>query len=255
MIANYHSHTYRCNHAEGTEEGYVLSAIQRGLQILGFSDHTPHFYPEGHSSKIRMKSDELAGYVETLRQLRHTYGHQIDIRFGLEAEYYPDLFPTLLPFLRDAGIEYLILGQHWINNEIGENYNGRPTNDVFMLERYCDQVIEAMDTGVFTYFAHPDLLNFTGDPQVYRTHMQRLCQAAAEHNLPLEINLLGLNSNRHYPNPLFWQIAAEVGCSAILGGDIHDPAHFALTEPESQARAMAAELGLTILDTIELRPL
>ena len=31
MIANYHTHTPRCNHAVGTEEEYVQAAIQRGL--------------------------------------------------------------------------------------------------------------------------------------------------------------------------------------------------------------------------------
>lgn len=41
MIANYHTHTWRCNHAVGTEREYVERAIEGGLKILGFSDHTP----------------------------------------------------------------------------------------------------------------------------------------------------------------------------------------------------------------------
>ena len=43
MTENYHTHTARCRHATGTEEEYVLAAIDRGLKILGFSDHTPLF--------------------------------------------------------------------------------------------------------------------------------------------------------------------------------------------------------------------
>ena len=46
MIANYHTHTTRCRHASGTEEAYVQAAIQGGLEILGFSDHTPYWFPE-----------------------------------------------------------------------------------------------------------------------------------------------------------------------------------------------------------------
>lgn len=42
MIANYHTHTWRCMHAEGAEEAYVRQAIRRGLHTLGFSDHTPY---------------------------------------------------------------------------------------------------------------------------------------------------------------------------------------------------------------------
>jgi len=46
MIANYHTHTPRCNHATGEERAYVEQAIKKGLKILGFSDHTPYIFPE-----------------------------------------------------------------------------------------------------------------------------------------------------------------------------------------------------------------
>lgn len=36
MIANYHTHTWRCRHADGTEREYVERAIEGGLKILGF---------------------------------------------------------------------------------------------------------------------------------------------------------------------------------------------------------------------------
>lgn len=45
MLANYHTHTWRCNHAEAGEEDYVLAAIDQGFRILGFADHTPYFFP------------------------------------------------------------------------------------------------------------------------------------------------------------------------------------------------------------------
>ena len=38
---NYHMHTYRCMHASGTDEEYVLSAIKNGYEEIGFSDHSP----------------------------------------------------------------------------------------------------------------------------------------------------------------------------------------------------------------------
>ena len=38
MIANYHTHTYRCHHADGTEREYVERAIENGLKIFGFSE-------------------------------------------------------------------------------------------------------------------------------------------------------------------------------------------------------------------------
>ena len=36
---NYHTHTFRCGHAIGNDEEYVIEAIGMGLHTLGFSDH------------------------------------------------------------------------------------------------------------------------------------------------------------------------------------------------------------------------
>ena len=51
MIANYHTHTWRCRHADGTEREYVERAIEGGLKILGFSDHSPYPFPDGYDSR------------------------------------------------------------------------------------------------------------------------------------------------------------------------------------------------------------
>ena len=53
MIANYHTHTIRCNHAKGTEREYIEQAIKEGFKILGFSDHVPQPYPDDFYSWIR----------------------------------------------------------------------------------------------------------------------------------------------------------------------------------------------------------
>ena len=53
MIANYHTHTWRCRHADGTEREYVERAIEGGLKILGFSDHSPYPFPDGYADAAR----------------------------------------------------------------------------------------------------------------------------------------------------------------------------------------------------------
>ena len=88
MIANYHTHTWRCNHAEGRESEYVQCALRRGLQILGFSDHTPYIFPGEYYSTFRMKMTQLDDYVKTVQSLREDYQGQIQIHLGLEAEFY-----------------------------------------------------------------------------------------------------------------------------------------------------------------------
>ena len=139
MRANYHTHTSRCNHAVGREEDYVKAAIDQGFSVLGFSDHTPQFFPEGYTSGIRMATEELPNYCRIIRNLRDRHSKEIRIHVGLEVEYYPALFSQLLPALRDQGIEYILLGQHFLGNEQNQPYAGAPTADEEILRRYCEQ--------------------------------------------------------------------------------------------------------------------
>lgn len=254
MLENYHTHTARCRHATGTEEEYVQKAIAGGLQILGFSDHTPFLFPGDYYSHMRMYPQELEDYVQTVLALKEKYADQIQIRLGLEVEYYPALMPDLMKLIQPYDIEYLILGQHWCGNEQDSPYNGRATEDVAHLERYCNQVIAAMDTGLFSYVAHPDLIHFTGSEDAYVQHITRLCKAAKAHNIPLEINLLGMRSDRHYPNPLFWKIAGTVGCTAVLGCDAHTPADVTDPQSESVAMQMVNDYNLTLLEHVPTLP-
>lgn len=254
MIANLHTHTRRCNHADGTEREYVECALKAGLKILGFSDHSPYVFPGGYYSWFRMKPQELEGYVKTLLSLREEYGDRIQIPIGLEMEFYPDLLPELLPILRDHPLDYLILGQHFLGNEINDHYSGHATGDKTHLQRYCDQTIDAMQSGLFTYFAHPDLLNYVGEDQAfYRSQMRRVCREANSCGMPLEINLLGMLEGKHYPSSRFWEIAAEEGCRVVLGRDAHSPKQLLNTVCEQRALEIVNRYGLELLETVELR--
>ena len=253
MIANYHTHTPRCGHAAGAEEAYIRCALEAGLQTLGFSDHTPYPFPPGHVSGFRMGLDDLADYAATVTALRSRYAGQIQIPLGVEAEFYPKFFPELVSILRDHGIEYMLLGQHFLYNEVEGIGSMGPTADPARLTQYCDQTIEAMHTGLFTYFAHPDLMNFVGDAGEYRRQIRRLCRAAKECGVPLEINLLGLREGRHYPNPRFWEAAAEENCAVILGTDAHRPESLLDRQAIQTAETLIAHLGLQKLTTLPLR--
>lgn len=254
MIANYHSHTWRCNHASGTEQEYLEAARKRGFVEFGFSDHTPYPFPWYHLSWFRMKCDELREYTNTVDMLRKAYP-DMRIHTGLEAEYYPAYFKNLMALLRDSDVQYLLLGQHYLDNEIGAHYSGNATADEALLRRYCTQTRDAMQTGLFTYFAHPDLIHFKGSGETYIREMRGLCREAKSCGMPLEVNLLGIEKGRHYPDIRFWRIAAEENCPVILGCDTHDPKALGSEASEIAARRMVSELGLLLMDKVELRPI
>ena len=255
MIANYHTHTARCHHAAGTEREYVENAIASGLKILGFSDHSPQYFPGDYYSYMRMRPYELPDYCADVRKLQREYRDQIQIHLGMEVEYYPVSWNQLLPRLRDAGVEYMILGQHWLGNEMDEIPCLCANGDEQQLRRYCHQVMDGLNTGKFTYLAHPDVFQFAGEPKVYKTLMRELVRTAKDCNTPLEINFLGIASGRHYPDETFFEIVAEEACPVIFGIDAHSPKHILNPEPEEKALEMVRRLGLNLLETIPLKPL
>ena len=253
LKANYHTHTWRCNHATGNERQYVENALKAGLEILGFADHTPYVFPGDYYSGFRMEMGQLPGYVDTVLGLREEYADRIQILLGLETEFYPKHFEELLSRLRDYPMDYLILGQHFVGNEYDAPYNGLGSRDESLLRQYVRQSCDAMNTGCFTYFAHPDLLNFQGSRELYRHHMRDICREARSCSVPLEFNLLGLAGGRHYPTGEFWELAAEEGCDVILGRDAHSPEALLDDRTEQRALEILAELGITPLETVTLR--
>ncbi len=223
METNFHTHTTRCRHASGSDRAYVEQAIESGLKVLGFSDHSPYFFEGDYYSTFRMRPEEAEGYVDSILAMRREYQDDIDIRLGFETEYYPRFFEKLIRFYEQYPVDYIILGQHCLGNEVEGDYSGAPHygNDSFM--QYVNQVIEAMETGCFTYVAHPELFNFFGEQQYFEEAAHKLCDRAAQLSIPLEINLLGMRDGRNYPRRDFFEIAAQHGCDVIIGCDAHSP--------------------------------
>ncbi len=253
MIANYHTHTARCYHAFGTDESFAQAAVERGLEILGFSDHSPYIFRGSYYSDYRMEMEKLPGYIQSIENLKKKYQGKLQIHVGVELEYYPKFFPEVLQILRDTPLEYALLGQHFVGNELDGPYSGRPTGSERVLIQYCDQVIEAMNTGVFTYLAHPDLLNFTGDRKLYEQQMRRICREANACGMPVEINLLGIKLGRNYPCRELMAAAAQEGSQVILGCDAHQRSHLLETALEEKALQMLKPYGLVPLERAKVR--
>lgn len=253
MIANYHTHTWRCHHANGTEKEYVEQAIQGGIRVLGFSDHTPYPFPKEYVSGVRMEPGQIDDYVDQVLALKREYRDDIEIHLGLEAEYYPLFWEPLMELLSQYPVEYMLLGQHHLDSEInGAFYSGTYTADPVYLRKYVDQSIEAIKTGKFLYFAHPDLLNFCGDEEIFDREYRRLCREAGKVDIPLEINFLGIDGNRWYPNHKFWKIVGEEGNRVILGCDAHEPEKVWNPDIEKKAMEIVKTYYLNLIETLPL---
>lgn len=245
---NYHTHTRRCHHAEGTEREYIEKAIRAGIRELGFSDHCPVPFENGYVSPVRMTMDEAPEYFSTIRSLAEEYRDRLEIRCGFEMEYTPDLFERQIRFYESLGCDYLILGQHYAGREDIGPYVGRKTDDPWILTRYVDLVLEGASTGKFLYVAHPDVCWFEGDNEIYRRECERLCGGLLQMDIPIEINGLGMATSRNYPNESFWRIAGEVGNTVVIGMDAHTPDQLADEAVWGKCRDLAEKCNVRLTD-------
>lgn len=256
MIANYHTHTKRCHHAKGTDEQYVKAAIKSGFEVLGFSDHGPWPYENGFVSEIRMTVDEAEGYIKSIKHLREKYSGQIEIKLGFEWEYFPQHLDWLRKFKSKNGVDYVILGHHYVPYEIGGEYTGDiKTPDG--LYRYCENMVDAIKSGIYAYVAHPDLFmrEYESFDKTAKEISEIICRTAKEYDLPIEYNALGLRKNfdgkkELYPYGEFWKIAKSVGNKTIIGVDAHDPKHLTDKRFILQAENYLKDNGFEIVERI-----
>lgn len=262
MKTNFHTHTYRCGHAIGDEEAMIKSAINNGIEEIGFSDHIPlpnyrlhilkgipYTLKDLKSFKVAIKTIISNGpsmrmpyhnkkfHLDEVRKLKKEYKDQITIYQGFEAEYFVEYLDYYQKLLDSKEVDYLILGNHFNKYSVHTCYYGKPEITDEEIINYKNDLLKAMDTDLFSYIAHPDLfmIGKVRFDSLCKSITQEICQKALEKDIPLEINAGGIRRGIRnidgetlypYPNSHFFEIVGKMGCKVILGIDAHDPKDF-----------------------------
>ncbi len=231
MKGSFHTHTYRCLHAYGTENDYVDAAVESGLDVLGFSDHGP--FPDKDYG-LRMKYEELDNYIDEINKLKNKYIDRIRIYSGLEIEFHPKYFEYYNELLSEHMLDYLALGEHTYTTASGEMKN------IFFAEKtsdyvdYAESIAQACSTGLFAFAAHPDIMfinTLDWDKNCDKACGIILC-AAEKYNIPLEFNANGVRRGKRnypdgvrypYPHERFWKQLSGSSQRVIVGSDAHTP--------------------------------
>ncbi len=260
VMRNYHTHTMRCKHALGTDEEFVITAIEQGFKTLGFSDHTPWPYDNGFVSNIRMDESQLGDYVSSIRSLQKKYGDRIEILIGLECEPFPQFYPWLKKIKEQYGLDYFILGNHASQaDEINHFFVQSKNEDD--IKRYAETTIAGLQSGMFVYLAHPEMAwgNYQILDDACLRMAETICEEAKKLNIPLEYNLLGNHyramNNTHglgYPHEAFWKIAGEHGNKGIVGIDAHRPVMLTWTDQFAEAQALLRRLGVDVVEQLKI---
>lgn len=257
---NYHTHTFRCGHAVGEDEEYVLEAIGMGLQTLGFSDHV---MLEGLSQPMVRGEFELSeNYFHSIRKIQAKYCERIKILLGYEAEPFPAYFSYYRYLLESKTIDYLILGNHcaFENGEI-VHFFSRATSKEDLLH-YKDTLIAGLKTGMFLYVAHPDYFmgGYAEFDHTCKQISEEICEFAIKLDIPLEFNFAAIRRGKVtldgkqrylYPHEEFWKIAKKKGCKVVLGLDAHGPKE--LSHPRNDlGYELVKKWGLFVIDKLDV---
>lgn len=240
---NYHSHTYRCGHAEMdmTDEEYVREYIEMGFKKMAFTDHCPEKNRIDKRPNMRMDYSQKDEYLSSIKDLQEKYKNQIEIKLGYEVEYLPGEEKNLEELKDETDI--IILGQHFIyddNKNLKEFHNHDFTDEEIL--RYAEYIEKAMEIGLPDIIAHPDLYMFTREKfgKIEEAVSRKICEAAEKYKIPLEINLSRIGKKIYegndnlsdeeqkeklkeveYPCKEFWNIAKNYNIKVLYGIDAH----------------------------------
>jgi len=255
ITTNHHTHTHLCKHAEGTVEDYVTAAIEKKLSVIGISDHAP-LCPELSFVKTRRMSIEEYDkiYLPDLDKAIQKHGSKIQILKSIEVEYLPPMRAYIERFSKE--LDYLILGQHLLFDQ-GTIIDVYETMNEHFIDLYRSTCIEAMSTGMFKIFAHPEIFTWchrTWDDLCEQVSID-LIEAAIRCDVLLEINANGCRRGslrtkdgeftRIYPRLEFWRLVAKTKARVIINDDSHAIAHLN-DEATEEAYRFAHHLGIQL---------
>ncbi len=220
-----HSHTPLCNHADGEPSEYAAVAFARGLRGLIVTCHNP--MPNGFSHHVRMREDQFNSYLDLVAKTRDEWHGRVDVRLGLEADYFEGCESYLERQLASADFQFVLGSVHPQIAEFRAKY-WQP-DQVEVQRTYFRLLAQSAETGLFDSLAHPDLIkNVTSqfwDPKVILDDIRFALDRIAATGVAMELNTSGVNKTISEMNP-FPAMLSEISKRKIpvtLGADAHEP--------------------------------
>ncbi len=207
-----HTHTYASGHAYGTIRENAAAASERGLRLLGISDHGPGIPGTCHYFFFSCYD----------RMCKNING--VEILGGAE-----------LNVMNDGSINFPDRGFDWLDYAIvGIHLN---CYENVGIEKNTDNLISCMKNPKVFFVSHPDSNKMPVD-------YERLVPAAIENGVALEVNNSSLRFLESRPGCIenyktMLKLCKEQGCPIVVSTDAHDPCEIGVYEP---ALSFLAEL-------------
>ena len=232
MKFDFHTHHNRCGHADGEIRDYIEAAIEKGLQMIGISDHSPYFANEKDQPEpgIAMAKSEFPNYVKEVLQLKQEYEGRIEVLLGVESDFYPKHASLYQQVYEQYPFDYVIGSIHQVNGVSIFNRNRwNSLSDQQKIETkqaYYEQIALSAQSGMFEILGHidamrgyyPEFSDIPADDAVHNTlKIIAACDVAIEINTSGKTKLCG----GWYPADDLLEWALHHDVKVTFGSDAH----------------------------------
>ncbi|MDO7253702.1 histidinol-phosphatase [Helicobacter cappadocius] len=225
MRVDIHNHTILCNHAHGSVDEYIKRAIELGIDIYGFSCHSPMKF----DPKYRMRLEELDIYYKMIKNAQKTYGNKIQILCGLEVDFIDNRQDLIEQKILDYPFDYLVGSIHFLdewgfdNPEFIGEYVKKDMEECW--RKYLQAITHMAQTKLFQIVGHFDLLKIFGHTPNIKSYnlIKKALQTIKDTQMVLEINSAGLRKpvKEQYPSVNILEIAKTLEIPITFGSDAH----------------------------------
>ncbi len=233
ILADFHTHTNYCD-GKHTPEEMVLGAIERGLEAIGFTEHS--YTP--FDLRYCLTEEKTKAYIQDVRALQEKYKDRIRIYCGLELDSFaPIPAPGTFDFLIGS-VHYVQFGDHYVvmdegNDNLRKGAQDFCNGDVYCIaEAYFERVVEAVRRCDAAIIGHFDVISkfqeldpiFDESHPRYVAAYRKAIDALIPMNKVFEVNVGAISRGKRttpYPSSPILQEIWERGGKLMLTGDTH----------------------------------
>jgi histidinol-phosphatase (PHP family) len=200
----------------------IGTAISKGLDEIGFTDHVC-LKPVDWA--IRM--EDIPVMTRQILDLKQKYESQIQIRYGLEVDYFPGYDDELKDLIESIPVDFVIGSVHFIgewNFDVDQSLYGKWSNDK-LYEKYFGLVQKAAQSGLFDTIGHIDIIKkFRVYPETNQDKLfEDTIKIIKANNLVVELNTGGMDRPcaEFTPGARLLEMCYSHHVPVTLGSDAH----------------------------------
>ena len=215
-------------------EEIVLRAIEKGMSVIGISDHSYTFFDESYC----ISKNNIKNYVSTVKDLKAKYKNQIEVRLGIEQDYYSESPATAYDYIIGS-VHYIKFGDEYIAvdeseeillNAVDKFYKG----DIYkLIEEYYNTLSDVVNKTNADIVGHFDLITkfnenykmFDESDDRYINAYKKAADTLLKTNALFEINTGAISRGYRtspYPSNDIYTYLKNNGAKFILSSDSHN---------------------------------